>query len=103
MRLHELEKGKVYIGEDGGEYSHNGESLKYSSGTVVTMYARLSQSFTPKKTKVKKTIKVERWANYYSENEIFYYSSKGQADAAAGSKRLACIKLTGEAEIEVEE
>lgn len=58
----------------------------------------------PKKKKmVKKT--VEMWWNVYSNKltpNIYCYSSKDLAELAATEDRIACVKLTGEYEVEEE-
>lgn len=50
MRLHELEENKIYIGEDGREYSHDGIHLiDVKCLEYVSFYATLTQNFSPKK------------------------------------------------------
>ena len=53
----------------------------------------------PPKKKVKKTI--EAWANVYKYGRVSRYNTKEEADwNADNSRRIACVKLTGEYEIE---
>ena len=59
----------------------------------------------PKKKKKIKD-KINRWVNvYYIKNALSFsvcYDCKESADSMAVSDRLACVKLTGDYEIEVE-
>jgi hypothetical protein len=48
--------------------------------------------------KVKKII--ERWENIYCDRITSVFYSKEQADKGAGPSRIACVKLTGEYEVE---
>ena len=101
MRLHELEEGKIYIGEDGDEYELIDDSLcrivlggKY----VVTRVSMLTQNFTRKK--VKRTIEVVRWINIYPGGTECLHKTKEEADKHASVNRIACVKLSGTYEVE---
>lgn len=58
----------------------------------------------PTKPKQKRMVTktVERWENIYHNGTMCIYGSKEQADRAATSGRIACVKLTGTYEVEEE-
>ena len=105
MRLHELERGKTYLGEDGKEYEIVKSYLclmEEFEPTTVTKLGKLTQNFTPKK--VKRTVTERGWLNKYPHGKSdCYHSTKEQADRNAASDRIACVHMTGSYEIEIEE
>ncbi len=46
---------------------------------------------------------VEAWANVYSDGSTNYHDSKDEADGCLLNYRIACVKLTGEYEVEVDD
>ena len=50
------------------------------------------------KQKVKKTLEI--WANIYPDGKFNVYSSEELANKRASSRRIDCLKLTGEYEVE---
>ena len=107
MRLHELEKGKVYIGEDNKEYKVEDRYLLYfDNGSRrwerAAFVSRHVQNFTPKK--VKRVVEVRGWLNKYPVGRCdCYYATKEEADLSASISRIACVEMKGSYEIEVEE
>jgi hypothetical protein len=53
--------------------------------------------------KRKETRTVEAWVNVYLNGGQVLYHKKVTADLYAGSNRIACVRLTGSYEVEVEE
>lgn len=103
MRLHELEKGKIYLGEDGKEYIIKGIYLRcLSDDSFGYDLPTFSQNFTPKK--VKRTVEERMWVNKYSHGYAdCYHKTKESADTSASADRIACVEMRGTFEIEVEE
>ena len=51
MKLHELERDKEYLGEDGRVYVYNGEYLvDLDYGQMVVLFSLLTQDFIPLST-----------------------------------------------------
>ena len=100
MRLHELEEGKIYIGEDGREYEILDNSLCQvgGHGYVVTTLNTLTQNFTPKK--VKRTIEVVVWLNIYPNGHACNHRTKEEADKHAVDNRISCVEMRGSYEVE---
>jgi hypothetical protein len=47
----------------------------------------------------KNKVKIELWTNIYSEDMVFSYKTKAEADRSQMNGRIACVKLTGEYEV----
>jgi hypothetical protein len=54
----------------------------------------------PPRPKRKVVKKVEKWVNIYPEMQSIVHDNKKIADSAASDMRIACVKLTGEYEVE---
>ena len=99
MKLHELEENKIYIGDDGREYSHNGWYLvDINSGEYIMCYSTLTQNFTPKK--VKRIVDASAWMNIYPNGLKCLYKTKEEANEGASKNRIACVELRGTYEVE---
>ena len=107
MKLHELEEGKVYIGENGEEYTILCGILNYRKcesdfWSITTLVHRYVQDFTPKK--VKRTVEERCWINKYPHGlTSYYHKTREEADTRAGANRVACIEMVGTYEVEAEE
>ena len=106
MRLHELEQGKIYIGEDGKSYEVINHILHERNVEGIWFFIRdirtLTQNFTPKK--VKRTFEERVWLNKYPHGlTSYYHKTREEADINASANRIACIEMVGTYEIEVEE
>ena len=99
MKLHELVENKIYIGDDGGEYSHDGWHLvDVNAGEYIMCYSTLTQNFTPKK--VKRTIEVVVWLNIYPDGHTCNHRTKEEADKHAVDNRISCVEMRGSYEVE---
>ena len=100
MRLHELKEGKIYIGEDGKEYMHDGVHLRIAKcGTFITYFFTLTQNFSPKK--VKRIVEERVWVNKYPYGcTSYYYKTREEADTNASANRIACVEMVGTYEVE---
>lgn len=98
-----MKKITVQVFKDAGGYVVQIEkgsleaSRYFKSDRWTTIHEFELECILPNK-KIKKTI--ERWANVYEDAFDGTYLSKNQADACAMSARIACVKLTGEYEME---
>lgn len=67
--------------------------------TLLTVEEAAKLGYYPPKPKVKKTI--EAWVNVYPDNiGIIAFPSKAEADTGTLANRIACVKVTGEYEVE---
>ena len=46
---------------------------------------------------------VEKWINVYPSHNSWTYNSEAEANSSAAINRIACVKLTGEYEVEVDD
>lgn len=104
MKLHELKEGKIYIGENGEEYTIRCGILNYRKcesdlWSIATLVHRYVQDFTPKK--VKRTFEERVWVNKYPHGlTSCYYKTREEADTRASSNRVACVEMVGTYEAE---
>ena len=83
-------------------FSNGGVLTFREDGVYDTTYGGISLSWTKPKKKVTRT--VECWANVYELHTcIDCYLTKETADNSAGYGRIACVKLTGAYEVEVDD
>jgi len=87
-----LETGDlVAITEDGKDDPQGHAQIWFWDEVIIEAPPR------PKRKVVKK---VERWVNVYPRSMSKLHSTEGVADACASGDRVACVKLTGEYEVE---
>lgn len=83
-------------------FSVDGRYSKHHSTSLFWDEIKFTEPPRPKRM-IKKTI--EKWINIYSSNlpTIGAYPCEDQANQFAAKGRIACVKLTGEYEVEIDE
>jgi len=78
-------------------HTFSGSAGSFGLQTLFWDEVKIEAPPRPKRKVVKK---VEKWVNIYPERQSIVHDNKKIADSAASDMRIACVKLTGEYEVE---